>query len=40
MPEKTKKFEKLEIINVAPVFGESIRRIVDGTSLSSMFKNS
>jgi len=40
MPEQTKKFEKLEIINVAPVFGESIRRIVDGTSLSSMFKNS
>ena len=34
-----KKFDKLKIINVAEVFGESIRRIVDGTSLSSMFKN-
>tara|TARA_B100000959_G_scaffold246780_1_gene272571 strand:+ start:25 stop:960 length:936 start_codon:yes stop_codon:yes gene_type:complete len=31
-------FPKLEIINVADVFGESIKRIVDGTSLSSMFK--
>jgi ribose-phosphate pyrophosphokinase len=30
-------FEKLEIISVAEVFGESIKRIVDGTSLSSMF---
>ena len=34
-----KKFNKLKTINVAEVFGESIRRIVDGTSLSSMFKN-
>ena len=32
-------FPKLEVINVAEVFGESIKRIVDGTSLSSMFKN-
>ena len=32
------KFSKLEIINVSSVFGESIKRIVDGTSLSSMFK--
>jgi len=31
------KFEKLEVISVAEVFGESIKRIVDGTSLSSMF---
>ncbi len=31
------KFEKLEVISVADVFGESIKRIVDGTSLSSMF---
>jgi len=30
-------FEKLEIISVADVFGESIKRIIDGTSLSSMF---
>ena len=34
------KFSKLEVINVANVFGESIKRIVDGTSLSSMFKKS
>ena len=33
-----KFFSKLEIINVAKVFGESIKRIVDGASLSSMFK--
>ncbi len=33
------KFDKLEVINVANVFGESIKRIVDGTSLSSMFKS-
>ena len=32
-------FNKLKVINVADVFGESIKRIVDGTSLSSMFKN-
>jgi len=31
-------FPKLEVINVSKVFGESIKRIVDGTSLSSMFK--
>ena len=36
--EKHKSFNKLEIIDVAHVFGESIKRIVDGTSLSSMFK--
>ena len=29
-----KKFEKLEIISVANVFGEAINRIVNGTSLS------
>ena len=34
---KEKMFEKLEVISVAEVFGESIKRIVDGTSLSSMF---
>ena len=32
-----KKFDKLEIISVADVFGESIKRIVDGRSLSSLF---
>ena len=36
--EKHKIFDKLEIVSVANVFGESIKRIVDGTSLSSMFK--
>ena len=36
--KKENHFPKLEIINVANVFGESIKRIVDGTSLSSMFK--
>ena len=35
---KSKMFDKLEIMSVANVFGESIKRIVDGTSLSSMFK--
>ena len=34
-----KIFSKLEIINVANVFGEAIKRIIDGTSLSSMFKD-
>ncbi len=32
------EFSKLKIINVANVFGESIKRIVEGDSLSSMFK--
>ena len=31
-------FDKLEIISVANVFGEAINRIVNGTSLSSLFK--
>ena len=31
-------FSKLQIINVANVFGESIKRIVQGDSLSSMFR--
>ena len=30
-------FDKLEIVSVADVFGESIKRIVEGTSLSSLF---
>ena len=34
---KDKIFDKLEIISVADVFGESIKRIVEGTSLSSLF---
>ena len=33
-----KLFDKLEIISVSEVFGEAIKRVVDGTSLSSMFK--
>ena len=32
-----RKFKKLDIVSVADVFGESIKRIVDGASLSSMF---
>ena len=36
--DEHKKIEKLEIVTVSDVFGESIKRIVDGTSLSSMFK--
>ena len=34
---ENQEFDKLEIISVADVFGESIKRIVEGTSLSSMF---
>ena len=33
-----KIFKKLEVISVANVFGEAIKRIIDGTSLSSMFR--
>jgi len=33
-----KKFDKLEVISVGAVFGESINRINSGQSLSSMFK--
>ena len=33
-----KKMDKLEIVSVADVFGESMKRIVEGTSLSSLFK--
>ena len=35
---KDKIFDKLEIISVANVFGEAMKRIIDGTSLSSMFQ--
>lgn len=34
-----KKFDKLEIISVADVFGESMKRIVEGASLSSLFRS-
>ena len=36
--EEEKRFNKLEIISVSNVFGESMKRIVEGTSLSSMFQ--
>jgi len=36
--KKEDLFSKLQIINVANVFGESIKRIVQGDSLSSMFR--
>ena len=36
--DSSKQFDKLEIISVSEVFGEAIKRVVDGTSLSSMFK--
>ena len=36
--DKEQKFDKLEIITVANVFGESMKRIVEGTSLSSLFQ--
>jgi len=36
--KKDKIFNKLEIITVEAVFADAIRHIVDGTSLSSMFK--
>jgi len=33
-----KIFDKLEVISIKDVFSNAIRHIVDGTSLSSMFK--
>ena len=36
--DKEKRFDKLEIVSVADVFGESMKRIVEGTSLSSLFR--
>ena len=35
---KDKIFDKIEIMSVANVFGEAMKRIIDGTSLSSMFQ--
>ena len=35
---KNKIIDKLEVASVADVFGESMKRIVEGTSLSSLFK--
>ena len=37
--QQEKIFDKLEIIDVSNVFGEAIKRIMDGTSLSSMFRD-
>jgi len=34
-----RKFDKLEIVSVSDVFGESMKRIVEGTSLSSLFRS-
>ena len=34
-----KMFDKIELISVSDVFAQAIKHIVDGTSLSSMFKN-
>jgi ribose-phosphate pyrophosphokinase len=36
--DEERKFDKLEIVSVADVFGESMKRIVEGTSLSSLFQ--
>ena len=36
---ENQEFDKLEVISVADIFGESIKRIVEGTSLSSMFRD-
>ncbi len=36
--DENKSMDKLDIISVAKVFGASIKRIVEGTSLSSLFK--
>ena len=35
---QNKIIDKLEVVSVADVFGESMKRIVEGTSLSSLFK--
>ena len=35
---KNKLIDKLEVVSIADVFGESMKRIVEGTSLSSLFK--
>ena len=36
--EQDKMFNKIELISVSNVFAQAIKHIVDGTSLSSMFK--
>ena len=37
--DEERKIDKFEIVSVADVFGESMKRIVEGTSLSSMFQD-
>ena len=37
--DKEIKFDKLEIVSVSDVFEESMKRIVEGTSLSSLFRS-
>ena len=36
--QEDKMFDKIELISVSNVFAQAIKHIVDGTSLSSMFK--
>ncbi len=36
--DNKREIDKLEIVTVADVFGESMKRIVEGTSLSSLFQ--
>ncbi|AAC07513.1 ribose-phosphate diphosphokinase [Aquifex aeolicus] len=37
LPVYEKKFGKLEVVSIAPLIGEAIRRIQEGTSVSSLF---
>ncbi|RUM30577.1 MAG: ribose-phosphate pyrophosphokinase, partial [Aquifex sp.] len=37
LPVYEKKFNKLEIVSIAPLIGETIRRVHEGSSVSSLF---
>jgi len=37
LPVYEKKFNKLEVVSIAPLIGEAIRRIQEGSSVSSLF---
>ncbi|RUM28911.1 MAG: ribose-phosphate pyrophosphokinase [Aquifex sp.] len=37
LPVYERKFNKLEVVSIAPLIGEAIRRIQEGTSVSSLF---
>jgi ribose-phosphate pyrophosphokinase len=37
LPDKVKKNQKIEVLSVADLFGEAIRRISEGSSVSSLF---